>query len=64
MGDLTRSKLLLANAWHHRSDAFSSIIVLFGIAAVFMGYPFADAIAAVVVAVLIAKMGLFGYGKY
>ncbi len=59
VGDLTRSKLLLANAWHHRSDAFSSIIVLFGIAAVFMGYPFADAIAAVVVAVLIAKMGLF-----
>jgi cation diffusion facilitator family transporter len=58
VGDLTRSKLLLANAWHHRSDAFSSIIVLVGIAAVFLGYPFADAIAAVLVALMIVKMGV------
>ncbi len=58
VGELTRSKLLLANAWHHRSDAFSSVVVLFGIAAVFMGYPFADAVAAVVVALMIAKMGV------
>jgi cation diffusion facilitator family transporter len=58
IGKKTRSKLLLANAWHHRSDALSSIIVLFGIGAVLMGYPFADAIAAIVVALMIAKMGL------
>ena len=58
VGTITRSKLLLANAWHHRSDAFSSIVVLIGIAAVLLGYPFADAIAAVIVALLIAKMGL------
>ncbi len=54
----TRSKLLLANAWHHRSDAISSIVVLFGIVAVLYGYPFADAVAAVIVALMIAKMGL------
>jgi len=54
----TRSKLLLANAWHHRSDAISSIIVLFGIVAVLYGYPFADAVAAVIVAIMIAKIGL------
>ncbi len=54
----TRSKLLLANAWHHRSDAFSSVIVLVGIAAVLMGYPMADAAAAVLVAIMIAKMGV------
>jgi cation diffusion facilitator family transporter len=54
----TRSKLLLANAWHHRSDAISSIVVLFGIMAVFYGYPFADAIAAVIVALMVAKIGL------
>lgn len=54
----TRSKLLLANAWHQRSDAISSLVVLFGIAAVMLGYPFADAIAAVVVALMIAKIGL------
>ena len=54
----TRSKLLFANAWHHRSDAISSIVVLFGIVAVLLGYPFADAVAAVVVALMIAKIGL------
>ena len=58
VGKETRSKLLLANAWHHRSDAFSSIVVLFGIGAVLMGYPFADAVAAVIVAIMIAKMGI------
>ncbi|MDD5463340.1 MAG: cation diffusion facilitator family transporter [Methylococcales bacterium] len=54
----TRSKLLLANAWHQRSDAISSLVVLFGIGAVMLGYAFADAIAAIVVALMIAKIGL------
>lgn len=54
----TRSKLLLANAWHQRSDAISSLVVLFGIGAVMLGYPLADAIAAIVVALMIAKIGL------
>ena len=54
----TRSKLLLANAWHHRSDAISSVVVLFGIAAVLLGYSYADAIAAVIVALMVAKIGL------
>lgn len=58
VGEQTRSKLLLANAWHHRSDAFSSIVVLIGIGAVFLGFPFADAVAAVIVAIMIAKMGI------
>ncbi len=55
---LTRSKLLLANAWHQRSDAFSSIVVLIGIGAVMLGYPLADAVAAIIVALLIIKIGL------
>lgn len=54
----TRSKLLLANAWHQRSDALSSLVVLCGIGGVLLGYPFADAIAAVVVALMVAKIGL------
>ncbi len=58
VGEETRSKLLLANAWHHRSDAISSIVVLFGIAAVLAGYAFADAVAAIVVSLMIAKIGL------
>ncbi|MDD2659389.1 MAG: cation diffusion facilitator family transporter [Methylococcales bacterium] len=54
----TRSKLLMANAWHQRSDAISSLVVLFGIGAVMLGYPLADAIAAIVVALMITKIGL------
>ena len=55
---LTRSKLLLANAWHHRSDAISSIVVLIGVAGSLLGYIWADAIAAVIVALMIAKIGI------
>jgi cation diffusion facilitator family transporter len=53
-----RSPLLEANAWHHRSDAVSSIVVLFGIGATFIGYPLVDAIAAIIVALMIGKIGL------
>ena len=58
IGIMTRSKLLLANAWHHRSDAISSIIVLLGIGAVLLGYPFADTVAAIFVALMVGKIGL------
>jgi cation diffusion facilitator family transporter len=54
----TRSKLLMANAWHQRSDALSSLVVLCGIIGVLQGYPFADAIAAALVALMVAKIGL------
>lgn len=49
-----RSDLLRANAWHHRSDAVSSIVVLVGIAGTLAGLPYLDAVAAVIVAVMIA----------
>ncbi len=52
-----RSDMLMANAWHSRSDAFSSIVVLIGIAGVMLGYPYLDAVAAVAVAAMIAKIG-------
>lgn len=55
---LTRSKLLLANAWHHRSDAVSSIVVLIGVAGSLFGYIWADAVAAVIVALMVAKIGV------
>lgn len=53
-----RSPLLVANAWHHRSDAISSIVVFIGIGATYIGYPLLDAIAAILVALMIAKIGL------
>lgn len=54
----TRSSLLLANAWHHRSDAVSSIVVLIGAAGALTGYHIADAVAAIIVTLMIFKMGL------
>lgn len=53
-----RSQMLLANAWHHRSDAVSSIIVFIGIGGTYFGYPYLDAIAALLVALMIGKIGL------
>ena len=52
-----RSDLLKANAWHHRSDAVSSIVVLIGIAGAMAGMPKLDAYAAIVVAIMIVKIG-------
>lgn len=56
-GRRLRSNMLLANAWHSRSDAISSIVVVVGIAGVMIGLPYLDAIAAVAVALMIAKIG-------
>ncbi len=52
-----RSKLLRANAWHYRSDAISSVIVLIGIAGSLIGFRYLDAVAAIGVAMMIAKIG-------
>ncbi len=50
------SEMLRANAWHHRSDAISSIVVLIGIGGTMAGLPYLDAVAAVIVALMIAKI--------
>lgn len=52
-----RSGLLKANAWHHRSDAISSVVVLLGVAGSLMGIGYLDAFAAMVVAFMIARIG-------
>lgn len=52
-----RSQMLAANAWHARSDAASSLVVLIGIAGNLMGYTFLDLVASAVVGVMIAYMG-------
>lgn len=52
-----RSNLLKANAWHHRSDAISSVVVMVGIGGTMAGLPYLDAVAAVIVAVMVAKVG-------
>ncbi len=52
-----KSDLLQANAWHHRSDALSSIVVLVGVAGTMAGLPYLDAIAAIGVGLMIARIG-------
>jgi cation diffusion facilitator family transporter len=52
-----RSQMLVANAWHARSDAASSLVVLVGVAGNLLGYAFLDLVAAAVVGVMIAHMG-------
>jgi cation diffusion facilitator family transporter len=53
-----RSDMLMANAWHSRSDAITSVVVVIGIAGAMFGYPYLDAVAAVAVSVMIAKIGV------
>ena len=52
------SNILRANAWHHRSDAISSVIVLIGIGGSIMGLPYFDSLAAIGLGSMIIRMGL------
>lgn len=49
------SGALMADAWHHRSDALSSVGSLVGIAGARLGYPVCDSIASIVICVFIIK---------
>lgn len=56
-GRKTGSALLQANAWHHRSDALSSIVALVGIGASALGFGYGDPMAACVIAAMLVVMG-------
>ncbi|WP_312267278.1 cation diffusion facilitator family transporter [Neisseria sp.] len=57
-----RSGMLAANAWHARSDAASSLVVAIGIVGNLMGYPLLDPLAALVVGMMVGRMGIrFGW---
>ena len=49
------SAAFMADAWHHRSDALSSVGALVGIGGAMMGFPVMDSIASIVIFVFIAK---------
>lgn len=49
------SSALMADAWHHRSDALSSVGALIGIAGARLGYPISDAVASLCICFFIAK---------
>ena len=52
------SDLLRANAWHSRSDMYSSVIVLIGLIGALLGVTWMDAVAAVIVSYMIVKLGV------
>ena len=52
-----KSSMLVANAWHARSDAASSLVVGIGIIGNLAGYPILDPIAAAIVGFMVARMG-------
>ena len=49
------SGALMADAWHHRSDALSSVGALIGIGGARLGFPILDSVASVVICVFIVK---------
>jgi len=58
VGERTASPSVIANAWHHRTDAISSIAALFGIAGAMLGHPLLDPVAGGLVALMIVKVGI------
>ncbi len=57
VGKKVDSSMLIVNAWHARSDALSSLIVLIAIAANLVGINWADIVASIIVGAMITKMG-------
>ena len=58
VGEATKSPSLIANAWHHRADAISSIAALIGIVGAWQGFAFMDPLAGAVVGCMIVKVGI------
>lgn len=57
VGLAIRSDLIVANAWHSRTDAFSSVVVLVSTIGAMMGYLWLDILAAIIISVLILYIG-------
>lgn len=58
----TGSALLQANAWHHRTDALSSVVALVGIGASQLGFDWGDPLAAMIIALMLLRVA-WGFGK-
>ncbi len=57
VGKKIDSPALMADAWHHRSDAISSVAALFGVFFARLGYPIFDPLMTIVVAAILIKVG-------
>ena len=54
----SHSSVLYANAWHHRTDALSSVAVVIGFASLKLGFAYGDQIAAIAVGLMITLVGI------
>ncbi|KAF3436408.1 hypothetical protein FNV43_RR23500 [Rhamnella rubrinervis] len=57
-GERQGSGLMIANAWHHRADAISSVVALIGVGGSILGMKFLDPLAGLLVSGMILKAGL------
>ncbi|QVK21016.1 cation transporter [Mycoplasmatota bacterium] len=57
-GEKIGSQSLIADGWHHRTDSLSSVAALVGVVGSMFGFSILDPIAAIVVALIIARAGL------
>ncbi len=53
-----KSDALMADAWHHRSDALSSVGSFIGIGGAMLGYPILDPLASVIICIFIFKVAI------
>jgi cation diffusion facilitator family transporter len=58
VGEKTQSSVLMANAYHHRSDVLTSIVALIGVGGTAMGLPWLDPIGGLVVSIMLIRMGI------
>jgi len=63
VGEKVNSQVVIANAWHHRSDAYSSVLALGSIGLAMIGLPAADAAAGILVAGMICMTGAEIFGE-
>lgn len=56
VGEASQNSLLVASAWHHRSDAYSSVVALVGCAGCGLGWPLLDPLAGLVVSGMIGQV--------
>ncbi|MCM8766247.1 MAG: cation diffusion facilitator family transporter [Candidatus Omnitrophica bacterium] len=58
LGKKIKGESLLADAWHHRTDALASLLIVFSIIAVYFGYLIVDSVLGMLISALIILVGI------
>jgi cation diffusion facilitator family transporter len=62
VGEREASRMIIANAWHHRTDALSSVVALVGVGAAQLGFGWGDPLAAIIIAAMLGRVA-WEFGK-